>query len=224
MRVSISSPYRPLAIVVVRPLPRRRGRARGAGACGWHRIRECGSAVPSVGAGLGSDGRWVQHGAADLLDDELQVVHVPGDPGGQFRSVAAELPGGVHRQTDREQLLDDVVTSIPLRFPSILWSGSAWFCTTWHRLSTPGARSSWAVRRSASASGRGLTRPCCGPRCSAAAMASCSTGTSPTIGSRIRGLSGGDPVALNVMSSSHQPAHPGHRAQRPSPRAGRPRS
>ena len=136
MRVSISSPYRPLAIVVVGPLPRR----RGAGACGWHRIRECGSAVPSVGAGLGSDGRWVQHGAADLLDDELQVVHVPGDPGGQFRSVAAELPGGVHCQTDREQLLDDVVTSIPLRFPSILWSGSAWFCTTWHRLSTPGGQ------------------------------------------------------------------------------------
>ena len=62
---------------------------------------------------------------------------MPGDPGCQFRLVAAELPAGVHRQTDREQLLDDVVTSIPLRSPFLLWSCSAWRCTAWYRLTTP---------------------------------------------------------------------------------------
>jgi len=52
----------------------------------------------------------------------LQSVHVLGDPGGHLRVVNATPLGGVHRQTDREQLLDHVVAQVRIRCRPTIWS------------------------------------------------------------------------------------------------------
>jgi len=66
--------------------------------------------------------------AADLLDDVLQVVQVCGDPVGEFWLVAAAALGDLHGQTDREQLLDDVVTQVRFGSWPAVWSGVGWCC------------------------------------------------------------------------------------------------
>ena len=90
----------------------------------------CGAALLGE-TGLRWDGWWGGKGAADLLDDALQVVHVLGDPAGHLGVVAAASLGGAHRHAGREQVLDDVVRPVPFRFRLSRRVSWLWFCRAW---------------------------------------------------------------------------------------------
>jgi len=91
---------------------------------------------PSAQVRLRWEDPWLRHGAADLFDDPLQVVHVLGDPAGHLGVVTAASLGDAHRGAGREQLLDDVVAQVPfgsrlIRPLSSVWFGLAWPSPAW---------------------------------------------------------------------------------------------